>query len=353
MPFHHTPFKPILHYYFALLGAVLLLSPYAPAKAQGGGVDTAGTGGRHGIQGRLIFPSGQRADLRLKVRLESTGGGDLTVLSNLNGNFAFQSLRPGNYTVVVEGGEFYETVRESVFIESATISGRRMPATIAISRPFNVQIYLRPKPNATNKPAVVLVALAKVPKPSVDLYLRALDSSAKGDVNKAIEQLKQALALYPGFPLALNELGVQYLKLADLDRAAEVLRSSVALAPDEYQPRINYGIALLNQRRFNEAQTQFSEALKRNPSTFTAHMYLGITLISLKNYKEAEAELQTAITLGRDRVGQAHYYLGGLYWRAKDYKRAALQLEKYLELEPEAADAARIRLTIKDLHSKQ
>ena len=91
----------------SLLLTVLLLTPVLSVAQSGGGIDQTGTGGRHSIIGRLIFPSGQRADLRLKIRLESPGLGDLTVLSDANGNFAFQSLRPGNYSVVVEGNEDY------------------------------------------------------------------------------------------------------------------------------------------------------------------------------------------------------------------------------------------------------
>src|SRR5215207_1821367 len=92
------------------LFALLLVALAAPGTAAGqvGGTDSSGTGGDHTIQGRLVGPSGRRSDLRLKVRLESSGFGDLYVFSDANGNFRFTSLRPGSYTVVVEGGEEFE-----------------------------------------------------------------------------------------------------------------------------------------------------------------------------------------------------------------------------------------------------
>ena len=220
--------KRISDCYSLLAGAVLLLLACGTAQAQGGGVDTAGTGGRHAIHGRLMFPSGQRADLRLRVRLESTGAGDLSVLSDMNGNFSFQALRPGNYTVVIEGGEFFETVRESVFIESATVSGRRVGGYIPLSRPFTIQVYLRPKQQRNNsKPGVLNAALATVPQPAVDFYDKAVEFARIGDTNKAIELLKRALALYPPFGLAHSELGVQYLKLGQLDKSAEALQRAL------------------------------------------------------------------------------------------------------------------------------
>ena len=351
MALHHTHFSYIL-YCSSLLGALLFLSACV-AQAQGGGVDTAGTGGRHAISGRLVFPSGQRADLRLKVRLESSGFGDLTVLSDMNGNFSFQSLRAGNYTVVIDGGEFFETVRETVFIEPATVSPRRASGGVSISRPFTVQVYLRPKAQPNNAKAGVLnAALAGVPKPAVELYNQAIESARNGESDKAIEHLKRAVALYPGFALALNELGVQYLKRGQVDKAAEALHSAVGLSPEAFEPRLNYGIVLLNQRKFVDAERHLREVVKKQDAAFTPHLYLGITLINLKSYPEAETELLRSITLGGAKASQAHYYLGGLYWRARDYPRAASQLEKYLELEPKAANADKVRATIKDLRSK-
>ncbi len=338
---------------FALLAATLLLATFSPVQAQGGGVESGGTGGRHVIRGRVVFPSGQRADLRLKIRLESSGYGELSVYSDSNGSFTFQSLTPGTYTVVIEGGEFYETARESVHIETSSISSRRSVGMIPISRPFTVQIYLRPKPDSSdNRLGVLSATLATAPKPAATLYLQAMESASKGMTDKAIAELKQSLTLFPGFGLALNELGVQYMKLAQIDKAAEALRSAVSLLPDAFEPRLNYGIALLNQSKFAEAEGQLRESLTKHGSAFTPHMYLGIALVNLKNYQEAEAELLKAISLGGTRVGQAHYYLGGIYWRARNYKKAAVHLEKYLELEPKAANAEKIKATIKDLRTR-
>ncbi|HEX8337468.1 MAG TPA: carboxypeptidase-like regulatory domain-containing protein, partial [Pyrinomonadaceae bacterium] len=128
---------------FALL--LLALAAAAPAAAQVGGTDNSGTGGNHTIQGRLVGPSGRRSDLRLKVRLESSGYGDLYVFSDANGSFRFTGLRPGSYTVVVEGGEDFETAREPVLLETTNLRTSRGVVGTPFSRPITVQVYLRPK----------------------------------------------------------------------------------------------------------------------------------------------------------------------------------------------------------------
>lgn len=339
---------------YSFLCSVVLFLPIATQAQSGGGVDMIGTGGRHSITGRLIFPSGQRADLRLKVRLESPGQGDLTVLSDVNGSFNFRSLRAGSYTVIVEGGEFFETSRESVYIESANPTARRgTPNVVSVARPFNVQVYLRPKMEpAAAKPGVLNAALAAVPKGAVELYEKGMDAASRHETDKAIDFLNRAVALYPNFGLALNELGVQYMKRGELDRAEEALVKVTRLTPDAPEPILNYGICLLQRKKFAEAEVQLREALKKNEHAFTAHLYLGITLIPSKRYTEAENSLKKAITLGGPKASRAHYYLGGVYWQTGSYKEAADELELYLQLEPKAANAERIRATIKDLRTR-
>jgi Tfp pilus assembly protein PilF len=335
--------------------ALLILIPLSSLYAQGG-IESTGTGGQHKIQGRIYFPSGRRSDATsVKVTLESSSSEKLFVISDLNGSFTFQSLAPGSYYLTVEAGEDYELARESVLIEGFGIRSRTIPsselARANVPRTFNVIFNLRLKRgvDAGAKPGVLNASLANLPKPAVELYLKALESVRAGDGKKAIEQLRGAISFYPEFALALNELGVQYLKIGQADKAAEALRASLRIKPDEFTPRLNYGIALLEKKEMAEAEAQLRQALKVNDASWTAHMYLGITLISLRKYDEAEKELQRTLSIAGDNLSIPHYYLGGIYWRRGDNKRAADELEKYLQLAPKAPEAERIRATVKEL----
>ena len=335
---------------------IVLLFSVVIAQAQaGGGIDSTGTGGRHSISGRLVFPSGQRADVQLKVRLESPGLGELSVLSDMNGTFTFRALRAGNYTVVIEGGDLFDTVRENVFIEPYSVASSRtsgVPGSVPISRPVTVQVYLRPKQTTYNKPGVLNAALASVPKPAVEAYDKGVAFANRGETDKAIDEFKRAIGLHPNFGLALNDLGVQYLRKGELDKAAAVLSKVLQMSPDAAEPSLNYGIVLLQQRKYVEAEAQLRNAVKKNEHAFTAHLYFGIALIHVKNYTEAESELRRAITIGGPKVSQAHYYLGGMYWQTGKSKEAADELEMFLKLEPKAVNAEKVKSTIKDLRAK-
>jgi tetratricopeptide (TPR) repeat protein len=312
-----------------------------------------GTGGQHSISGRLVFPSGQRADARLKIRLESPSNAQLFVLADGNGGFAFKGLKAGSYTVVVEGGDFFEEARETLYIEP-TITDRRTNLSIGpLSKPYTLQIYLRAKNAGTPVKAGVLnAALATVPKAAVELYERGMQAAGRGETDAAIDDFKRAIILHPKFGLALNELGVQYLKKGDLDKAADALQKVLQVSPEAPEPILNYGIVLLQQKKFEDAEKQLRQAVRKNEHAYTAHLYFGITLIYVKNYPEAETELRKAVTIGGLKASQAHYYLGGLYWQTGKHQQAADELETFLKLEPKAANADKLRNTIKELRNK-
>lgn len=330
---------------------VLPLSAFLAAAQSGGGVDQTGTGGRHTIQGRIYFPSGRRSDTRLRVRLQNFNAGELSVFSDPNGSFIFRGLEPGSYTVVIEAGDDYEGAREVVYIDTDGSKSLRGIVLPPVSRIYTVEIALRLKRGASAKTGVVSAVLAAVPQTARDLYLKALESSQANDNLKAVEQLKSALAIYPQFPLALNELGVQYLKLGKIDKAAEALKSAVHLAPEDFQPRLNYGIALLNQKRFPEAEEQLRAAVAKNSEAPTAHMYLGITLAMQRKLDEGQKELQLAVSSKSNEVFLSHRYLAGIYLERHQNARAAEELEAYLQRFPKAPDAEILQRKIKELRA--
>jgi tetratricopeptide (TPR) repeat protein len=334
-----------------LLLGVLLLSP--GVYAQGSGKSSIGTGGIHIIQGYIFFPSGRRAEgTSIVVKLQSLQYAELQVIPDSSGAFTFSQLAPGSYTVIINAGNEYELYSDGVFIDSdlnLSRMGVRLPPN---PQRHTVMAHLQLKTTAGAKPGIVNAALAAVPEKARKLYERGLEEARSENPAKAANTLKDAVTLYPNFPLALNELGVQYLKLRQINKAIDVLREAVRLSPDNAPSRLNLGIALLEAKQFGHAEEQLREAVKHNNNSATAHMYLGIALLRQSKFDEAERELVVATQANAAQLGMANYYLGGLYWRKKDYPRAVEQLEKYLASTPNAPDAERVRATIKDFRSR-
>jgi Tfp pilus assembly protein PilF len=335
---------------FALVVTVLAFSLCALAQGVGSSRGLSSGDGNHTIQGRVYFPSGQQSDVKtVKVNLETTSsmGGSSTV-TDQEGTFRFNNLRPGRYSVVVDAGKQYEAPRETVDIDPGQMGDKQ------------VNIQLRFKAGADP-------ALAGIPKNALDLYEKGTAAAQKGDAQSASEFLGKAVSAYPNFPMALSELGLQYLKLKQMDKAAEVFEALLKLKPDDATGQLDLGIALYNQgitfinqqklddaqKKLDGAEAHLRAAIKLNSSNPTAHYYLGLTLIKFRAYDEAQKELELVILHGGENLALAHRYLGGVYVSTHKNKEAADELEKYLKLDPKATDAERIRGTIKDLRSKQ
>jgi Tfp pilus assembly protein PilF len=319
-----------------VLAAALVVSAQVPGSSRG----LASSDGSNMIQGRVHFPSGQTATGKtVKVSLESVSAfGAMSTVADQDGVFRFTSLQAGDYTVVVDAGPEYEKARESVSIYREASAGGR-------SVQVNVQLY--PRVDSSNP------LFANVPQNALNLYQKGSAAARKGDAKAAAESLSAAVAAHPNFPVALSELGSQYLVLKQWDKAAETFEALLKLKPADVTAHLNLGIATFNQKKLEEAEGHFRKALELKSAGPTAHYYLGLIMVSTKRYDEAQQEFELTISNGGENLPLAHKYLGGLYMSVHKNQEAANELEKYLKLDPKAADSDRIKGTIKDLRSKQ
>jgi Tfp pilus assembly protein PilF len=346
-PFRSRGFATIPRY---ILCALMIVFCADSSRAQVGGIDPdpgdLGTGGRNTIQGTIYLSNGRRLDRRAKVRLRSMNG-DQFVMSDDSGAFSFRRLKGGTYTLTVDAGSEFEIAYETVDI--IELPRRRSEQ----GQLQTVQITLSPKQGATKQTGTVDASTAGVPEAARALYKEALEAAQSGDSKKAIEKLGEALKIHPNYMSALNELGLQYMKLKMLDKAEESLRQAIKIAPEAFTPRLNYGILLLQKKSYVEAATELQRATQKDSSSATAHLHLGRAFVNLAIYNKAEKELQQAVSIGGEDVIEAHRYLAAVYIETRETLRAASELEKYLSLSPQAKDAEKIRDIIKQLRAQK
>jgi tetratricopeptide (TPR) repeat protein len=330
---------------FSGLILVLLLAATVHSQVGNTGMDDDRTSGmRSGtntIIGQVIFPAGHPPNKRCTVRLSSVRVGEFSALTDDNGVFIFRRLREGSYFITVEAGTEYLPAQET-----ADLYDNR-------SRTLTVQIELRLRPTNRAKPAVVNASLAGVPKDAAELYQRGLAASAAGDNKKAIESLKSAVALYPGFVLALNELSALYVNTGELDKAEQALAEAVRYEPNNAILHLNYGYVMLLRERFADSDRQLQRAIQLKDDLVTAHLYRGRVLIRLGKLDEAEKELNRALTLPGKSGVVAYRYLAALYSERGETARAIVALETYLKLLPNASDAAQVQKIIQQLREQE
>lgn len=323
---------------FLVLCAVSVLAQ-RPGDISTGTSDTA-LGGDNSIFGTVILPSGHSVERRIRVRLVTETMGDRTTTTDGDGLFFFRGLTTGRYSVVIDNEKEFEPVNVQIDIYQNRGAW-----------PVNIRLAL--KGTAGQKPGVINADLATVPKGALGFYTKAAELAKAGNHKEAIENLRLAVAEYPEFMLAYNEMGVQYLRLNEAGKAEEAFRSALKIKAEAFEPLINLGIILEQTDRFSEAETTLRAALKQNEKSAVGHYFLGRSLAKLGRFDEAGKELVACVKLGGDEMKEAHRLLAIIYSAQGKKKQAAAELETYLRLVPEASDAEQLRLSIERLRGTE
>ena len=297
-------------------------------------------GGANVIACTVHWPDGSKVDRRINVKVRPQTGGDFLLSTDVSGQFVIINLPEGIYHIIIDREDAFEPVDQAV--ELVTDGDRLKPV-------YSVSIRLVEKRKPEPKPSIVKVDSIGVPDRARGFYLKALDLAKAADHTGAVQQLKLAVAEYPKFLEAYNEMGVQYQKLNDLQNAELPLRSALAIKPDAFEPMLNRGIVLFRMNKHKEAETSLRDTIKLKDQSAIGHFYLGRTLAKLSSYDEAEKELNLAISIGGSEMNEAHRMLAMMYIDKDDRPKAVSALETYLKLVPTAPDADKLREAIKQL----
>ena len=297
-------------------------------------------GGTNSIVGQVLAPSGRPIESRLRIKLSTMTRGDRIFTTNQNGNFAFRGLPAGSYTVVIDKEVDFKPVSQTVDI----IQFRGAPA-----QTYTLNIRLEFKERTEAKPAVVNAELLNVPKKALTHYETAMELAKKNEQQGAIDELKLAIAEHPTFTQAINDLGVQYLKLNKLDEANDAFLAALKINPESFPALINRGIVNVMMKRYGEAVPMLRKALKNHEQSAVGHYFLGQALANLGLFDDAEAELLKSLELGKEEMKEAHRILAIIYSAKGSKKRAADELETYLKLTPNTPDAEKLKDQIRKL----
>jgi len=295
--------------------------------------------GRNTVTGMIFTPERAPAGRGILVRL-SKGTNDFTAWTDQDGKFSIIGVGNGTYTLSVDAGDNFEPASERLEVAQARAAA---PQT------FYINLQLRWKRDAKQKPGVVDVEMARVPKDALEHYRTANAAAAKGDHQTAVDALLKAVAAYPDFVLAHSGLGVQYQKLNQLEKSDEHLRIALKLKPGAYEPLASLGVVLVRMKKHEEAESALREALKIRNDSAVVHFYLGRSLLAQKKPGDAEAEFRAALSIGSNEMIEARRSLANIYLQRGDDERALSELEAYLTANPKPADEKELRATVQKI----
>ncbi len=176
----------------------------------------------------------------------------------------------------------------------------------------------------------------------------------QGNWDKMIEQLEQAVQLYPKDAEALYLLGTAYAQKSDWERMSANFDKSLAIAPT-FEPQIknerdknwvtafNSGVGKINAKEGKEpdiegAIKQFITCTVIDPKRGDAYRNLAVTYMRANNLDAAKSAYEKLLTVDPKNSG-AMIELARLCMQMKEYKTAITWSQKALTVAPDNIDA--------------
>jgi tetratricopeptide (TPR) repeat protein len=296
------------------------------------------------IEGRVALPSGFAAERYLKITVRNSVSILYRIFTNKHGEFRFHDLSEGIYYVQAEvEGDDFEPAIEKVALGRGIV--------------YELTLRLREKKGPDIRgPGGRIVSAAelhqKLPASAKKEYDAALKHVKKGDVSRAAEHFEQAIAIFPDYLAARNDLGAQYLKLKRLDEAEVHFRTVLDRDPKNLYATFNLGLGRIERRDFPGAISQLQRAITIDSAWPTPHLWLGYAMLETGDLPTAERELNKALVMGGADCVAAHYHLARAYVMRGDAQEAYRAIKAYLEEAPHGEYMKEARELAKKLGSE-
>jgi Flp pilus assembly protein TadD len=277
------------------------------------------------IRIRVTFPNGG-CDAAAHVMLMSSNGPPVDGVVNQECEVEFSNIAAGTYRVSVSG--------------QAIADGEA--GTIGVTAGRVAEFEVRVRSNSSNMvPGTAFISTAElaIPPRAQKEFDKANELIGKQDFSKAIERLKQAIAICPSYTRAYNNLGVVYARTGDSEHEREALERAIAI-DDHFAPAyVNLGRMDLRTRDFANAESQFERASSYDPSDATALVLLSYSQFMNKHFDDAIVSARKAHMLAGPHAS-AHHIAARAFEQKRDATNAIAELETFLKEEPAGPEAA-------------
>ncbi len=156
----------------------------------------------------------------------------------------------------------------------------------------------------------------------------------KGNLDKAIELLKKAIAMDPDSLYLKRELATVYMQNKDEDSALDVLEDILKYDPKDIRSLIIYGGINQVRKKNPAAVDAYERVIALDPKQEKVYQLLGGLYLEEEKYDQAKRVFNQMIEhFAGNYTG--YFYLGRIYAKQGKTVEAEKQFKRTLELEPE------------------
>ncbi len=275
---------------------------------------------------RVVLASGRPAGPNIKVEvLGAYGGSVATAPTDTSGNVIFRRMDPGKYKLRVSGPGIATTDGPDIDLRDA---GPRVNFTVQVKQEGEAAPTVDPN----------------VPKEARKEFEKADDKMQSQDWSSAQPHLEKAIAIYPKYAMAYNNLGIVLLHLKQGEKAIENFRKAVEL--DEKLPQANLylGQFYYENKQFGDAEKYLQRASNGDPTN--AQILLALANCQFRNGENDQA-LSTAQKVhalpDHKKYAMAHVIAAQVYADKGDKQHALSEYQLFLKEDPGSPIAGQVK----------
>lgn len=176
-------------------------------------------------------------------------------------------------------------------------------------------------------------------------YERGMQAAAKQKWDAAQAEFGKAVEIYPKFAIAWYELGVARQRARNESGAVEAWKEARKQDAKYVLPFESLAAAADGRGDWTAAEEYSREWLQLDPNDFAAaYLINAVANANLKRIDAAETAAREGLRVDKERkVARLNYVLGLILLEKQQYADSAKYLRAYLELAPNAHDAAMVR----------
>jgi tetratricopeptide (TPR) repeat protein len=288
------------------------------------------------IRVQVTSSDGRACDFQASVLLMSISGARVAEEStNADCEVYFGNVVAGSYQVTVSGAGI-ETSDSGRFDFDST-GHQDVEVNIRHAGLMN-----QSGPTGPASPLVAAVDL-NIPESARKEFDKANQLVTKGNWQRAIERLNKAIAIYPQYAQAYNNLGVAYGHLGDRVRNIEALQKAISLNDHFAAAYLNLARVAIVDRDFPQAEVLLNKATAIDPADPQILGALANMELLNHHYEQALATCRRAHSTARGVHAVVHYVAARIFEQENRPLDALAELRVFLSEEQSGprADEAR------------
>ncbi len=195
----------------------------------------------------------------------------------------------------------------------------------------------------TSNAPVTSAAELRVPQSARKAFDKGMTAWQKQDYQKAAEEFEKAVADYPEYDTAYNNLGVMYAHLNQNDKAMAAFKRSVELNDKNADADRNLARMFLREKNFPQAEELLKKCLAVQPADAATLTMLAIAEIEDGKVDDALRDARRVHDLPHQGYSVAHYVAGQALEDKHEYQQAKAEYETYLKESPNGPDVAQVK----------